>query len=52
MCDRCLEIDKTIERYRRIQHTVLGKTFVDRAKELIAEVEADKLALHPEKDRL
>lgn len=45
MCDKCKEIDKTIERYRRIQERVTDRTFIERAKELIAEFEADKAAL-------
>jgi hypothetical protein len=48
MCEKCKEIDKTIERYRRIQARIADQAFVDRAKELIAELEADKAALHPE----
>ena len=51
MCEKCDEIDKTIERYRRIQQRVLDQAFIDRAKELIAELEADKAALHPEQER-
>ncbi len=47
MCDKCEEIDKTIERYRRIKERILDQMFVDRAKELIAELEAGKAALHP-----
>ena len=47
MCETCNEIDKTIERYRRIQQRVIDQAFIDRAKELIAEMRADKVALHP-----
>ena len=48
MCNKCVEIDKTIERYRGIKERVSDQALVDRAKELIAEFEADKAALHPE----
>lgn len=48
MCEKCDEIDRKIERYRRIQRTILDQVTVDRAKELIAELEAQKAALHPE----
>jgi hypothetical protein len=48
MCDKCVEIDKTIERYRRILLSIGDRVTVDRAKELIAELEAQKIALHPE----
>jgi len=42
------EIDKTIERYRQIKRSIMDQLTVDRAKELIAELEARKAALHPE----
>jgi hypothetical protein len=48
MCNKCAEIDKTIERYQGIKERVADQALVDRAKELIAEMEADKAALHPE----
>jgi len=47
MCDKCDEIDKTIERYRQIKERIADQALVDRAKELIAELEADKAALQP-----
>ena len=50
MCEKCEEIDKTIERYRRIKERIQDQAFVDRAKELIAELEADKAALHPKEE--
>ena len=48
MCEKCVEIDYTIERYRGIKERVSDQALVDRAKELIAELEADKAARHPE----
>lgn len=47
MCDTCDEIDKTIERYRRIQQRILDQQLIDGAQKLIDDLEADKLALHP-----
>ena len=47
MCEKCDEIDKKIERYRRIQARIGDQAFVDRAKDLISELEAEKAALHP-----
>jgi hypothetical protein len=47
MCDKCDEIDKTIERYRQIKRSILDQITVERAQELIAELEAQKAALHP-----
>jgi hypothetical protein len=48
MCEKCIEIDKNIERYRRIQLSISDQVTVDRTKELIAELVAQKAALHPE----
>jgi uncharacterized protein YmfQ (DUF2313 family) len=48
MCEKCVEIDKTIERYQRILLSVGDQVTVDRTKELIAELQAKKDALHPE----
>ena len=48
MCDKCAEIDKTIERYRRILLAIGDQVTIDRARELIGDLEAQKVALHPE----
>jgi hypothetical protein len=48
MCEKCVEIDKTIERYRKIQRAIGDQVTVDRTKELIADLKAQKAALHPE----
>lgn len=47
MCEKCEEIDKKIEHYRLIVRQILDQEFNDRAKTLIAELEAEKAALHP-----
>ena len=49
MCNQCVEIDKTIERYRNILRSINDQLTLDRAKELIADLEAQKAALHPER---
>jgi hypothetical protein len=48
MCDKCVELDKKIGRYRRILPLIGDQVTVDRTKELIAELLAEKAALHPE----
>lgn len=48
MCEKCVEIDKTIERYRRIIASVTDQFTLDQARELIAELDAKKAALHPD----
>jgi len=47
MCEKCVEIDKTIERYRRILLSIGDQVTVDRTRELIADLEAQKVAYHP-----
>ena len=48
MCEKCVELDEKIERYRRITLSIVDPVTIDRAKELIADMEAQKIALHPE----
>jgi hypothetical protein len=48
MCEKCDEIDQKIERYRQVQRTILDQVTVDRAKEMVTELQARKVALHPE----
>jgi hypothetical protein len=48
MCDKCVVIDKAIERYRMILLSIGDQVTIDRTKELIAELLAQKAALHPE----
>ncbi len=40
--------DKTIERYRRILLAIGDQLMIDRTKEMIADLETQKAALHPE----
>ena len=48
MCEKCVEIDKRIARYRRLLSGVSDQIAIDGAKRLIADLEAQKIALHPE----
>jgi hypothetical protein len=48
MCEKCVEIDKTIERYRRILLSIGDQITIDRTKEMIADLAAQKVALHPQ----
>jgi hypothetical protein len=47
MCEKCEEIDNKIERYRQIKRSIMDQLTVDRTRELIAELESSKVALHP-----
>jgi hypothetical protein len=48
VCEKCLEIDKNIERYRRIHLRIGDLATVDRTKQLIADLKLRKAALHPD----
>ena len=48
MCEKCEEIEKTIVRYQRILLSIGDQVIIDRTKELIADLESQKVALHPE----
>jgi len=46
MCEQCIEIDNTIERYQKIQHSIDDQVTVDLTKKLIAGLKTKKAALH------
>jgi hypothetical protein len=47
MCDKCIEIDKRTERYRRISASISDQLTIDRIDALVEKLEAEKAALHP-----
>jgi hypothetical protein len=47
MCEKCVAIDKAIERFRQVQRSSMDQPTIDRAKEAITELEAKKAELHP-----
>jgi hypothetical protein len=51
MCEKCVEIDDRIARYRRINEQIMDQQFNDRTKALIAELEREKAALHPDSEK-
>jgi len=51
MCERCIEIDIKIERYRRMGKMINDKTALQAIDTLVAGLEAQKLALHANPDR-
>jgi hypothetical protein len=48
MCEKCEAIDKRIRHYRELATHVTDEQTLDGVGELIAKLEADKNALHPE----
>ena len=51
MCEKCEEVDKTIVRYQRILLSIGDQVTIDRTKELIADLEAQKATLHSEQSQ-
>jgi hypothetical protein len=48
MCETCNELDKRIGHYEKIAFLLNDQLTVERIKALIAKLEAQKNALHPE----
>jgi hypothetical protein len=48
VCEKCIEIDRAVARYRQIKRSISDQLTVDRAQDIIAELEAEKAQLHPE----
>jgi hypothetical protein len=46
MCDKCVELDKKIERYRRMSSSLADQITIDRIKTLIDELQTQKVELH------
>ena len=51
MCDECTEIDKKIEHYRQIAAKIIDQVTIDGIKKLISDLQAIKVALHPEREQ-
>jgi hypothetical protein len=49
MCEKCAPLDKKIEHYQKLLLGVGDQLTVDRIKSLIADLQTQKVVLHPEK---
>src|SRR5258708_36195663 len=49
MCDKCAKLDKKIEHYETILVSIGDRATVERLMAMIADLQAQKAALHPEK---
>jgi hypothetical protein len=50
MCEKCVELDERIERYRKLIRGVSDRLTVESAKKLIDEAQARKAKFHPQQD--
>jgi hypothetical protein len=48
MCDKCDELDKKVEHYRRILLSIGDQITVERLAGVIGDLQAQKATLHPE----
>ena len=48
MCDKCVNLDQTIERYRKLIEGISDRLIIESARKLINEAERRKAELHPE----
>ena len=48
MCDKCVDLDGKIEHYQRLARMIIDQPVLDGIKQLIAQLNAEKTALHPE----
>ena len=51
MCTKCQELEKKIERYRRVVSSINDQPTIDRLNELIKDMEDEKAKLHPDQRR-
>jgi hypothetical protein len=50
-CDRCREIDRQLAGYRRAYESTDDETALKLLGDVIEDLEAEKVALHPEKQK-
>jgi hypothetical protein len=48
MCDKCVELDKKLEQYRRITSSIRDELTIERINKAIEDAVAEKAKLHPE----
>jgi hypothetical protein len=48
MCDKCIELDKKLEQYRRLASSITDRLTIDRINKLVKDTAADKAKLHPD----
>jgi hypothetical protein len=51
MCEKCIELDKKLEQYRRLASSITDQLTIDRLDKLIKDTVAGKAKLHPDQER-
>jgi hypothetical protein len=48
MCEKCVELDAKIDRYKQMARMITDRRTLDGIAKIIEEANAEKAALHPE----
>ena len=51
MCDKCIQLDKEIEHYERLASGMADELTLERIRESVQEMRAQKAALHPDEEQ-
>jgi hypothetical protein len=51
MCDKCMQLDKKIEHYEHLASGVADELTLERIRESVQEMRAQKAALHPDEEQ-
>jgi hypothetical protein len=51
MCEKCIELDAKIDRYEQFARLVTDQRTLDGIAKIIEEANAEKAALHPEREQ-
>ncbi len=51
MCDKCIELDKKIEHHERLASGMADELTLERIRESVREMKAQKAALHPDEEQ-
>ena len=51
MCDKCVALDRKIDHYEQMLISIGDRVTVERLMALIADLQAQKVALHPETEQ-
>ena len=51
MCDKCIQLDKKIEHYERLASGIADELTLERIRQSVREMKAQKAALHPEEEQ-
>ena len=50
MCEKCVAIDRKIEHYERLCLSITDQITIERIKEVVTEMKAQKTKFHPDQD--